>query len=178
MLLMISGCSVRSHYFVLSNPSPTPKVEKLKAIRIGVEKVEIPAYLMKREIAVFGSSSEVDYLHGSVWAEDLDAGITRRLIAYLQKRFDQPHIYAYPWEMEREPEIKVKVNLSKFIVQQSRVCLDASWEIRDHTSGKSLARLFHKEVPVERTSAEGIVTAMDRALGYLEEDIAKGMLRF
>ncbi len=178
MLLVIGGCSVRSHYFVLSNPSVAPKVQKLNAIRIGVAKVETPAYLLKREIAVADNSSEVRYLPGSVWAEDLDTAITRRLIAYLQKRFAQPHIYAYPWEMESEPDRKVKVVLSKFIAQEGRAVLDATWEIRDRRSGKNLAKLFHADVPIAGSGAEGIVAAMNRALGYLEEDIAEGIVRF
>jgi uncharacterized lipoprotein YmbA len=68
----------------------------------------------------------------------------------------------------------VKVQISRFIAKEGRVYLDASWEIRDLRRHKSIARLFHRVVKAER-STRGIVDAMDRAMGYLEEEIARGI---
>jgi len=174
--LLFAGCSLKSHYYVLSNPSAVTAQQKLRGLSIGVEQVEVPKYLFKREIAVADSSSEVSFLSDAAWAEDLDAGLSRRLIAYLQKRFDQPHVYAYPWELEKQPDIKVKVQISRFIAQNGKVYLDASWEVKDLKRGKTIARLFYKEVPTD-SSPRGIVAAMDRVFGYLEEEIARGVLR-
>ncbi len=174
--LLFAGCSLKSHYYVLSNPSAVTAQQQLRGLSIGVEQVEVPKYLFKREIAVADSSSEVSFLPDAAWAEDLDAGLSRRLIAYLQKRFDQPHVYAYPWELEKQPDIKVKVQISRFIAQRGKVYLDASWEVKDLKRGKTVARLFHKEVPTDG-SPRGIVAAMDRAFGYLEEEIARGVLQ-
>ena len=174
--LLFAGCSLKSHYYVLSNPSAVTAQQKLRGVSIGVEQVEVPKYLFKREIAVANSSSEVSFLPDAAWAEDLDAGLSRRLIAYLQKRFDQPHVYAYPWELEKQPDVKVKVQISRFIAQRGKVYLDASWEVKDLKRGKTVARLFHKEVSTDGT-ARGIVAAMARAFGYLEAQIARGVLQ-
>lgn len=165
---------MKSSYYLLSNPSEVETVQKLRPLYIGVERVEVPKYLFKREIAVADSSSQVHFLSDGTWAEDLDEGLTRRLIAYLQKRFDQPHVYAYPWDTQRQPDMIVKVQISRFIAKEGRVYLDASWEIRDLRRHKSIARLFHRVVKAER-STRGIVDAMDRAMGYLEEEIARGI---
>jgi len=175
--LLFAGCSLKSHYYVLSNPSNVTSPQRLRGVSIGVEKVEVPEYLFKREIAVSNSSSEVYFLSDAEWAEDLDEGATRRLIAYLQKRFEQPHVYTYPWELDKQPDVKIKVQISRFIAQKGKVYLDASWEVKDLKRGKTVARLFHKEVPADDGSPRGIVSAMDRAFGYLEEEIARGVLR-
>ncbi len=174
--LLFAGCSLKSHYYVLSNPSAVTAQQKLSGLSMGVEQVVVPEYLFKREIAVSNSSSEVHFLSDVEWAEDLDTGLTRRLIAYLQKRFEQPHVYTYPWELDRQPDIKVKVQISRFIAQNGKVYLDASWEVKDLKRDKTIARLFHKEVSTDST-ARGIVAAMDRAFGYLEEEIARGVLQ-
>jgi uncharacterized lipoprotein YmbA len=170
--LMQTGCSMKSSYYVLSNPSETKQVNSMRHLHIGVERVELPKYLFKREIAVANSSSQIRFLSDGTWAEDLDEGLTHRIIAYLQQRFDQPHVYAYPWDTDRQPDIIVKVQISRFIAKEGKVYLDAAWEIRDLRRHKSIARLFHRTVQTDET-ARGIVDAMDRVMGYLEEDIAK-----
>ena len=174
--LLFAGCSLKSRYYILSNPSEVVAQKRLRGLSIGVEQVAIPEYLFKREIAVADSSSEVSFLPDAAWAEDLNTGLSRRLIAYLQKRFDQPFVYAYPWELEKQPDIKVKVQISRFITDRGKVYLDASWEVKDLKRGKTVAGLFHKEVSTDGT-ARSIVDAMDKAFGYLEEEIAKGVLR-
>ena len=174
--LLFAGCGLKSHYYVLSGPSEIPVQQELRGVSIGVEQVEVPEYLFKREIAVANSNSEISFLPDAVWAEDLNTGLTRRLIAYLQKRFDQPHVYSFPWELEKQPDLKAKVQISRFAAQGERVLLDASWEVKDLKRSKTVAGLFHKEVPTDGT-VRSIVEAMDRAFGYLEEEIAKGVLQ-
>ncbi|HIC78204.1 MAG TPA: hypothetical protein EYP02_03375, partial [Sulfurovum sp.] len=96
LILLLSGC-MSGQYYVLSNASTPSKTYAYKSERIGVEKVTVPEYLFKRELAVAKSSSQVVFLSDGTWAEDLNAGLTQRLISFLQKKFNQPHVYAYPW---------------------------------------------------------------------------------
>jgi cholesterol transport system auxiliary component len=172
-LLILSGCSV-SNYYVLSTASQPQKTYIAKNQVIGVEKVTVPEYLFKREIAVAKSSSQVIFLDGSQWAEDMDTGLTHRLIAFLQKKFKQPGVYAYPWGTDVQPEIKVKVQVMRFIAQGENVYLDANWEVRNMKSEKRTIKLFSTTVPT-KTDAASIVDAMNRAFGQLEEDVARGI---
>ncbi len=172
-MLILSGCSVSSFY-VLSTPSQPQKTYISKNQVIGVEKVTVPEYLFKREIAVAKSSSQVIFLDGSQWAEDMDTGLTHRLIAFLQKKFKQPGVYAYPWGTDVQPEIKVKVQVTRFIAQGESVYLDATWEVRNMRSDKSMLKLFSTTLPT-KTDAESIVEAMNSAFGQLEEDVARGI---
>jgi len=175
-VLGLSGC-VSSNYYVLSTASQPSVSYAHKNRVIGVEKITVPKYLFKREIAVAKSASQVIFLDGAVWAEDLDAGLTHRLIGFLQKKFNQPSVYAYPWGTDKQPDIKVKVQVTRFIAQGDKVYLDANWEIENMRSHRRSAKLFSTTVPTE-SDASSIVDAMDRAFGELEEDVARGLYKY
>ncbi len=174
-LLLIYGCGSKG-FFVLStvqNPS-TKYITKYKAI--GVEKITLPEYLFKREIAIAKSSSQISFMSG-VWAEDLDTGLTNRVIGYLQKKFNIPNVHAYPWGTDSQPNIKVQIQISRFIAQNDKVHLYANWNIENLHSSKSISKLFSTTVPTSKTE-ESIVASMDIAFGKLEEDVARGIRGF
>lgn len=173
-LLGLSGCVTSSNYYVLSVASQPTTVYANNNRIIGVEKVTVPEYLYKREITVAKTSSQITLLSGAVWGEDLDAGLTQRLISFLQKKFQQPSVYAYPWGIDRQPNVKVNVAITRFIAQGDKVYLDANWEVMKIATHKRNAKLFNTSVPTS-SDAASIVDAMDRAFGKLEEDVARGV---
>ncbi len=173
-LLAMTGCGTSSNYYVLSVASQPTTVYQNRHRVIGVEKITVPGYLYKREIAVAKSSSQITLLSGAVWGEDLDDGLTSRLISFLQKKFREPSVYAYPWNMDRVPTVKVKVQITRFIAQGDRVYLDADWEVEHMRTGKRKARLFSTSVATS-SDASSIVNSMDQAFKQLEESIAKGI---
>ena len=74
-------------------------------------------------------------------------------------------------------DLKIKVQITRFIAYGDKVYLDANWEVKDIKRHKRHAKLFSIAVPA-RKDASGIVTAMDRAFGVLEEDISQGVKSF
>lgn len=177
MIFMIHGCVTTSNYYILSTASRPAVTYTQSKKTIGVEKVMVPKYLFKREIAIAKSSSEVAFLSDGVWAEDMDEGLTQRLIGFIQKKFHQPQVYAYPWGVNTQPDIKVQVQITRYIAQGNFVYLDANWHIEDLQTHKSNAQLFSVRVPAKHNT-KNIVAAMDKAFGKLEEDIAGGIHRF
>lgn len=174
LLLSLGGCMTSSNYYVLSI-APQPSTHYANKNRsIGVKKVNIPDYLYKREIAVAKTSSHITLLSGAVWGEDLDAGLTQRLISFLKKKFQQPSVYAYPWDLDRVPTLKVSMDITRFIAYKDKVYLDANWEVVNTDTQKYVAKLFSTTVATS-SSADSIVEAMNRAFGQLEEDVAKGI---
>ncbi|MBD3789125.1 MAG: membrane integrity-associated transporter subunit PqiC [Campylobacterales bacterium] len=170
------GCGA-SNYYILSNIS-TPKTTYAKNLQmIGIEKVSVPKYLFKREIAIARSNSEVSFFNNAEWAEDMDEGLTHRLIGFVQKKFNQPQVYAYPWGLDKQPDIKISVQITRYIAFGDQVYLDANWRIENMYTHKSSARLFTVAVPTKQDS-KSIVDAMDRAFGKLEDDLAKGLYKF
>lgn len=167
----LSGC-FSSNYYVLSNASIPIHTYAYSNMLIGVEKVTVPEYLFKRDIAVAESSSQIRLLPNATWAEDLDTGLTQRLIAFLQKKFNQPNVHAYPWDVAKQPTKRVKVAVTRFIAYGNRVYLDANWQVENMRTGRTKARLFTTTVP-SSNDAKSIVSAMDRAFGELEEAVAQ-----
>ncbi len=179
MLMAVLGLNacVSSNYYVLSTASQPATIYRDKSRVIGVEKVTVPKYLFKREIAVAKSASQVTFLSGAVWAEDLDAGLTQRLISFLQKKFNQPNVYAYPWGVDRQPTTKVKVHITRFIAHGDKVYLDANWEVENMYSHKRKSRLFSTQIATG-LDANLVVSAMDKAFGELELEVARGVKGF
>ena len=174
-LLLLNGCVSSSNYYVLSVASQPNTVYAHKNRVIGVEKVTIPAYLYKRQIAIAKSPSQIGFMSGSEWGEDLDEGLTNRLISFLQKKFRQPRVYEYPWNTDTKPQQKVKVQITRFIAYGDKVYLDANWEVENLTTGRSRSSLFSTSVPTQQKNAAHIVASMDAAFRQLEESIANGL---
>jgi len=168
--LLLVGCGTSSYYVLSMSSEPSATYRPLRG-SIGVERVEVPKYLFKRKIAVAHSASEVSFIDGASWAEEMDEGLTRRLIGFLQKKFHHPEVYAYPWDMENQPDIRIRVRISRFIAEGKRVFLDASVRMENLHSGKYRAILFSKHT-VSGSSASEIVAAMNRLFGQLEEKVA------
>lgn len=174
VLLSLNGC-FSNHYYILSTPS-TPKHTYTKhPMRIGVEKVTLPKYLFKHEIAVAASTNEVVFVSDGTWAEDLDEGLTLRVIGFLRKKFNQPNIDAYPWGTDKQPHKIIHIAISRFIAQDHIVYLDAAWEIKNMQTGHARSKLFSTAIPTDMTTPN-IITSMNQAFSQLEENIAKGLL--
>ena len=173
IFFILVGCSKK--YYVLSTASDPSGHYTLSSKSIGVEKVIVPKYLFKREIAISKSSSQIEFLSNAVWAENLEDGLTQRLIGFLQKKFQNPNIHAYPWGVEKQPTSKVRVVITRFIAQGEYIYLSASWDVFNFKLGTSKARLFSTTVPLDDKSTDAIVSAMNKAFGKLEEAVAEGL---
>jgi len=176
-VLLLNGCVGSSNYYVLSVASQPQTVYPRHNKVIGVEKITIPGYLYKREIAIAKSKSQIGFISGSEWGEDLDEGLTHRLISYLQKKFREPRVYEYPWNTDKKPNQLVKVQITRFIAYGNRVYLDANWEIKS-SSGRSRSSLFSTSVAMPSNDTQSIVNAMDAAFAELENAISNGLRSF
>jgi len=142
-----------------------------------VEKITVPGYLYKRELAIVKSASQITLLGNALWGEDLDTGLTNRLIGFLQKKFNQPDVYAYPWGIEKTPNVKISVQITRFIAQGNHVYLDATWSLENIKTKRREARLFSTKV-VATSNVESIVKAMDSAFSKFEQTVARGIRVF
>jgi len=176
-MLFLQGCFSTSTYYVLS-VAPTPKVSYKSQERIiGVEKVTLPSYLYKRELMIATSAQEIVLLPNALWAEDLDIGLTHRIIDFLQKKFNQPNVYAYPWGVMRQVDIKVTLNITRFIVEKKTLYLEATWSLESLKTKHRISQLFTIKLDAKMDS-KSIVFAMDKAFASLEEAIAVGIKAF
>ncbi|MBA1421169.1 MAG: membrane integrity-associated transporter subunit PqiC [Epsilonproteobacteria bacterium] len=178
VLFGLNGCvSSTSSYYILSVALQPQKIYPTQRRVIGVEKVIVPGYLYKREIAIADSPSHITLLGTAQWGEDLDSGLTNRLIGYLQKKFNQPDVYMYPWGIDKQPDIKVSVHVTRFIAQGDSVYLDATWSVESVKIKKRVSRLFSTKVAT-KSDVQSIVHSMDAAFAQFEETVAVGIKNF
>ncbi|SFV71285.1 hypothetical protein MNB_SV-13-1519 [hydrothermal vent metagenome] len=176
-MLFLEGCFSSSRYFILS-VAPNPKeVYKTEERILGVEKVTLPSYLYKRELVMASSAQEILLFPNALWAEDLDSGLTQRLIGFLQKKFKQPNVYPYPWGVMRQVDIKVSLHINRFIIENNTIYLEASWSLEALATNKRLSKLFSIELE-SQSDSKNMVMAMDKAFASLEEAIALGLKKF
>ena len=174
----LQGClSSSKNYYILSVASQPSNTYASHKRMIGVEKITVPGYLYKRELAIAKSASEITLLGNALWGEDLDAGLTNRLIGFLQKKFNQPDVYGYPWGIDKQPNVKVSVHITRFIAQGEYVYLDATWSLEGLKTNKRKARLFSTRV-ASSSEVKSIVKAMDIAFSQFEETVAKEIRKF
>jgi len=176
LLLLSVGCGATSSYFVIAQPTTTPKHHTKSLPTIGVEKISLPEYLQQSKVAIQLSPTQLSYKGGDTWAGDMETSLTNELISTIQRSFDHPYVYAYPWNLSKQAGIKVKVTISRFIAYDSSVYLDANWEIYDLQTQKSNSRLFSITVAT-LSDTPSIVASMSKAFEKLSitiiDEIAK-----
>ena len=173
MLLVLSGCG-STHYFMLTGPTVTEKHYNKHLPVIGVEKISLPEYMVRGEVATQLSPTQIHYSALDEWVEDMEDSLTQQLIAAIQKSFNHPSVYAYPWGLSKQAGIKIKISISRFIAYGDFVYLDATWKINDLQRGKEYSRLFSVKVPGGKNTAS-VVAGMNKAFGKLSETIIKDL---
>jgi len=170
LLLFFVGCGGSSQYFMLSEPIMIKKYNSRSSSIIGVEKISLPEYMLQGKVAISLSSTEIKYLDTAKWINDMEGSLTKQLIVTIQKSFNTPKVYAYPWDLSRQADIKIKININKFIAYGDKVYLDANYEIKNLKSSKLQGKLFNTTVPTDSSSIS-IVSSMNIAFSKLTKKI-------
>ncbi len=174
LLVIFNGCGTSRYYMLTSSSAVSSHTASLPTI--GVEKVLIPEYMQKGKVAIQRSINEIVYLENSYWAGDLSILLTQEAIRAVQKSFNHPGVYAYPWDFSKQPGIKIKISINRFIADGGFVSLDAHYTINDLQRGKRYSRLFGTKVPIgEKT--EDIVAGMSSAYEKLTAAIVQDLYR-
>lgn len=164
-LLLFVGCSAPKSY-ILDNKN-VPISDKIFTKSIGVKTIELPQYLLGKEIPFLQNDNEIIYLKDKRWATYLDEHLTNRVVSTLQKSFNTPKVYKYPQNTSTKPDIIIQITINKFIADENKVVLDATCE----REGKS--RLFSIKKPFN--SKEDIIDSMNKAFGDLEKELIEDL---
>ncbi len=171
-LLFFAGCSGNQSYFLLSTPTQPKKVYHAPKLSIGVQHLTLPDYMKKHKLTIATSNSAITQIESAVWGEDLDNGLKHRMISFLQKKFQNPQVYLYPWSVYSNPTVTIDINIHRFVPQNERVYLDASWTLYINATHKNKAYRFAGSLPFVSQNPADIVDAMHRTFGLFEESVA------
>lgn len=112
--LALGGCNLlpppqadNTRYFVLESSAPAA-APQAGAVRLGLRRVEVPAYLKPTAIAVRSGNNELRYAENARWAETLEAGMTRVLRDQLATKAS---VATYPFSAQTERDFDVTVHV-------------------------------------------------------------------
>jgi uncharacterized protein len=184
--LVISGCfNLRrvtdpTRFYVLSAlPAGAPaSPASPERLAVGLGRIEIPAYLQDRRIAIRQGPHEMTYSDFHQWAERLDKGIQRVVAADLASHLSSDRVVISNWQ-RGEVRAEVRVDVQQFECdERGGVVLEANWQIASPGGGKTW-RAAHCEIkrqgPPFRTDADGAVGELSQALAELSQQIAAGL---
>ncbi len=171
LLLGLIGCGGASRQYLLSADIGTASHATKRSVQIGVDKVTVPGYMEESRIAIQKPGGEISY-RDEGWAVPTPKALTSSLIRSLQQRFSNPNVYLFPWDVEREGGLRVKVTIQRFIYSSGKVMLEANYFIKRIGSRHKRSYLFRTEVP-SAEDTPSIVRAMGSAFGKLTEEIGR-----
>jgi len=175
-ILIFAGCGASTNYFLLGDLPNSKKYSSRSLPIIGVEKILLPDYLQQNKVVVQLSPTQLKYSDNDEWAEDMENSLSKQLIVAIQKSFNHPDVYIYPWDLSKQAGIKVKVSISKFIAYGDQVYLDANWEIVDLKTAQRSSQLFSTQVKTASDTVS-IVSSMNSAFERLTTTITREIAR-
>jgi len=154
---------------MLSVDTASITTRKHRDIQIAVDKVQVPSYMQDTYIAVKNKEGSIGH-KGAMWAVPTEKALTQTLIRSLQHKFDDPNVKSYPWDVDRDIGLRVKVNIWHFLYENGAVVLEASYSVGSIKSKTPNTYRYTTEVPTE-DEPHMVVDAMNEAFASLINDI-------
>ena len=173
-ILLLQGCSTKRYYTLGDTSNIT--AQKTCTKNIAVEKVDIPKYLKDNTVVKQISPYQVVLIDEANWLMPMQKHLTNVLISYLQKSLNNPNVYLYPWESDKETNKKVSLKIKRFIAYQDHVILEANYKIYDFQSKTYNTKLFNTKVETS-DNTESIMESMEKAYFELMEEIKNEIIK-
>ena len=148
LLIWLSGCinldpkadPTRFYLITVKNEGKKAQIiDDDSGISIGLQRVDIPAYLNNRKIVVRYDTQEIRYAEYHRWGEDLEIAISRAVAVDLLKNDWVKRVSIVPWQDVAVHDLEVKIRIMRFDGDvRGKITLRALWEIKDPDSGKNL----------------------------------------
>jgi uncharacterized lipoprotein YmbA len=161
-----------TQYFVLT--SEERKAPAATAPRLlGVDRIELPEYLMRPEIATRTESNQLKIAEYDRWAESLKDGLSRTLRRDLERQLGG-HVLAAPFDPSHKPALVADVEVRRFErVLPVGAVLEATWTLRDGATGTVLVtQEASLRQPVTSNDTSAAVAALSSTLAALAAQIA------
>jgi uncharacterized lipoprotein YmbA len=176
--LIAAGCGfLRPHtdetqYFVLTSEE-LPPARAPTQVLLGVDRIELPEYLVRPEIVTRTQSNELKLAENDRWGEPLKDGFARTLRSNLENRLGS-RVLTAPFDPAHRPALILDVEVRRFErVLPDGAALEATWTLRDGSNG---AVLVTKQALLRQAAATGgtraTVAALSQVLAALAAQIA------
>jgi len=180
LLLLLAGCSFfsrsQSRFFSLDRiaPTSTAPVAAVRGLPIGIDGVELPPGLDRREIVVRKADHQLEVRSTDQWSASLQPLVLHTLAFDLAARLPEGMVIL-PGESKPAAMRSIDVVLEDLTAgPDAKVVLDGRWVVRE--SGR--ADVAHHErivVDIASLDSAAIAAGVSQALGTLADRIAAGM---
>ncbi len=181
--LLVSACSLPlpqaqpdlTRFFLLQQGVKSPEAGEQEPVRVvRIERVEVPAYLLDKPLAVRRGPNEVRYLEASRWAEPLDQDLARNLMLGLDAAPGVAAIARGNRADKWDYDLRVQMTACEG-AEGGKVLFAANWTLvpvpgsnRAAVSGTFAGR----DLTWNGTSAETLAAAMSAGVTQLCEAVA------
>jgi uncharacterized lipoprotein YmbA len=172
----LAGCgrSKNPEFYVLNPiPSQKPQGNTYKNLRIGIDKISVPASLEKPQVTINHSAHRVELQENSEWLEGLDKNITRIIVINLASYLPGALVNISPWDSFFRPNYHLEIKIIQCTMDDTGTSvLRADYILYqdEHLIGKR--DFYHSEkTPVLTT--ENLVIGMNNNITRFTQDIAK-----
>jgi uncharacterized lipoprotein YmbA len=196
LFMLFTGCSylkpsaAAPRYFILAPASSQPQPKEAAAEQphpapssaqasktLTVAPIKLADYLTKKSIALRKGATEIEYLESALWAERLDQGFLRVLIADLSKRLPTQKIQPGP-SRKAGPALELHLTIQQFDINTTgEGVLAADWRILSSLDGKTISGQFHSSHPgptLERAPGEAVAT-LSTLINELSGELAQAL---
>jgi uncharacterized lipoprotein YmbA len=164
-------------YYTLEpvDASPLADAPAVEPLVVGLERIEVPQYLDRREIVVRTGSNELRYTERHLWAERPSDSLQRLLSMNIERQSSSPlEIHGLPWPDYSNPEWVVYLNIESFEGQESpdtELLLEVSWTIQSTKHGTIAAQGHYKATNLNW--AKGNYSSLARGLSKGLTDLGR-----
>jgi uncharacterized lipoprotein YmbA len=183
---VLSGCSNlkpvvdRTRFFLLTaQTSPLAGAAiSGRSSAIGIGRVDLPDYLLPKQIAQRKGSGEIQYSETRHWAERLDKGLQRVLGANLSSWLGATNVILSAWR-RGDVQAEVYVTVQSFESdEKGRVLLEARWQITNPGADVILHGAFSRITKHGSSFADdpdGAAATFSEAVADLSREIAAAL---
>lgn len=179
---LLAGCAPAApvHYYQLTAleaaASGTAATEAGRIV-IGIGPVRLPEYLERPKIVTRVTPNRLQLSESHRWAEPLGDNISRVLGENLSNLLGTDRILLHPWPSSRTVDYQLLVEVLHFENESDGAArLVVRWSVKGADGGIVLPeRRSTYRAPAARQDQEGLVVALNEALGSFCREIAQEM---
>ena len=182
LLLGLTGCGVLKpvkdlavHH--LLDPTVPDRTLTAETPAVAVKRTSLPSYLDRIQL-VTRADGELVLSDANLWAEPLDAGISRVIASNLCRLTGSMNIQPVQNFTTLDYTMLLELKVAEFEADTAnQMILQGTWKLQPVNGNEGRTRFFRIQVPIAATpdAMRGRVTAMNQALERLARQIAKVM---
>jgi hypothetical protein len=180
--LVLAGCArtPQASYYQLSAleaARTVPATAEAGKMVLGIGPVLLPEYLDRPQFVTRLTANRLQLADSQRWAEPLGENIARVLGENLSVLLGVERILLYPWPVSKAVDYQLLVEVLHFENESDGAArLVARWSVKGKEGGIVLPeRRSSHLVPAISRDQEGLVTALNQALGSFCREIARAL---